>query len=45
MQQRSHLKWKKMLLESEIPAIDPAVNQALLEFVAMRKASMDDAWY
>jgi len=34
-----------MLKDYEAPRIDPAIDEALLDFVARRKASMDDAWY
>ncbi len=40
---RANRVWKKMLAEYEAPAIDPAVDEALLDFVARRKASMPDA--
>ncbi|MHB8959494.1 MAG: trimethylamine methyltransferase family protein [Candidatus Limnocylindrales bacterium] len=40
---RANKVWKKMLAEYEAPAIDPAVDEALLDFVARRKASMPDA--
>ena len=29
----------------QLPPIDPAIDEALLDYVARRKASMDDAWY
>ena len=45
MQQRACTQWKKMLEEYEMPAIDAAVNEALLDFIVRRKASMEDAWY
>jgi trimethylamine--corrinoid protein Co-methyltransferase len=45
MQQRAYEKWTKMLVAYEAPPIDPAVDQALLEFIAKKKASMEDAWY
>ena len=32
-----------MLAEYEAPAIDPAIDEALLEYIARRKASMPDA--
>ncbi len=44
-QQRAGRRWRKMLDEYQPPPIDPAVDEALLDFVARRKASMDDAWY
>ncbi len=45
MQQRAYERWTKMLREYQAPAIDPATDEALLEFIARKKASMDDAWY
>jgi len=45
MQQRACTQWKKMLKEYEMPAIDAAVDEALLDFISRRKASMEDAWY
>ena len=45
MQQRAYDRWNQMLAEYEAPAIDPAIDEALLEFIARRKASMEDAWY
>jgi len=45
MQQRACTKWKKMLNEYEMPTIDAAVDEALLDFIARRKASMADALY
>ena len=35
---------KKMLAEYQAPALDPAVDEALGEFIAKKKASMPDAF-
>ena len=43
--QRAYERWNAMLEEYEKPFIDPAIDEALQEFVAKKKASMDDAWY
>ncbi len=40
---RANAIWKKMLREYEAPALDPAVDEALRDFVAQRKASMPDS--
>jgi trimethylamine--corrinoid protein Co-methyltransferase len=40
---RANKVWKRMLAEYEAPAIDPAVDEALVDFIARRKASMPDA--
>jgi trimethylamine--corrinoid protein Co-methyltransferase len=45
MQQRAYARWNQMLSEYESPAIDPAIDEALLDFIARKKASMADAWY
>ena len=45
MQQRAHAKWRKMLREYQMPEMDVAIDEALQDFIARRKASMDDAWY
>jgi trimethylamine--corrinoid protein Co-methyltransferase len=41
--QRAHTRWKKLLAEYEAPAIDPAVDEALLAYIARRKGSMPDS--
>ena len=41
--QRANVIWKKMLAAYEAPPIDPGVDEALLEFIARRKASMPDS--
>jgi trimethylamine--corrinoid protein Co-methyltransferase len=42
---RANALWKKTLAEYQQPAIDPAVDEALRDFIARRKMSMADAWY
>jgi trimethylamine--corrinoid protein Co-methyltransferase len=41
--QRANAIWKRMLAEYEAPPIDPGVDEALLEFIARRKASFPDS--
>ena len=41
--QRANAIWKRMLAEYEAPPIDPAIDEALLEFIVRRKASMPDS--
>jgi len=41
--QRANAIWKRMLAEYEAPPIDQAVDEALLEFMIRRKASMPDS--
>ena len=38
--ERAHQIWRRLLEESESPALDPAIDQALVEFVAMRKEAL-----
>lgn len=45
MQQRACAQWKRMLKDYVVPPIDAAIDEALLDFIARRKASMEDAWY
>lgn len=45
MQQRAYTRWRQMLADYELPPIDAAIDEALLEFMAIRKASLQDAWY
>jgi trimethylamine--corrinoid protein Co-methyltransferase len=41
--QRANRVWKRMLAEYEAPPIDPAIDEALQDFIARRKASMPDS--
>jgi trimethylamine--corrinoid protein Co-methyltransferase len=34
-----------MLQDYEAPAMDPAVDEALKDFIARRKRELPDAWY
>ena len=43
--QRANQIWKKMLNEYEAPALDPAIDDALLEFMSKRKSSFADRDY
>ncbi len=41
--QRANAIWKRMLASYEAPPIDPGVDEALLDFIARRKASFPDS--
>jgi trimethylamine--corrinoid protein Co-methyltransferase len=41
---RANTIWKQRLRDYEPPAIDPAVDEALQDFIARRKDSMPDAF-
>jgi len=43
--QRANALWKKQLAEYQAPELDPAIDEALLDFVARKKNSMPDANY
>ena len=42
---RAFERWNQILAEYQAPEIDPAVDEALRDYVARKKAGMDDAWY
>ncbi len=42
--QRANAIWKKMLADDQAPPLDPAIDEALTEFIAKKKASMPDAF-
>ncbi len=41
--QRANAYYKKQLAEYEAPTIDPAIDEALLAYIAQRKASFEDS--
>jgi trimethylamine--corrinoid protein Co-methyltransferase len=40
---RANAMWKKQLAEYEMPAMDPATDEAILDYVNRRKASFPDS--
>ncbi|NVK30169.1 MAG: trimethylamine methyltransferase family protein [Gammaproteobacteria bacterium] len=42
---RAFERWQQMLRDYEAPAIDPAVDEALLDYIARRKQALPEAWY
>jgi len=42
---RANRLWKKRLAEYQAPPLDIARDEALKEFIAKKKASVEDAWY
>ncbi len=40
---RANAIWKKLLADYEAPPIDPGIDEALLDFIARRKAAMPDS--
>ena len=45
MQQRAFKRWNKLLDSYIPPPMDSALDDALKEFVAKRKAELPDQWY
>ena len=43
--QRANKQWKKMLNDYQAPPLDPAVDEALLDFMTRRKAAFPDKEY
>lgn len=43
--ERATRRWKTMLADYEPPHMDAAIAEALVDFIARRKAAMPDAWY
>lgn len=43
--QRANRRWKQLLSEYEEPVLDPAIDEALQDYIARRKASMPDVNY
>ncbi|WP_099867863.1 trimethylamine methyltransferase family protein [Pararhizobium haloflavum] len=42
---RANARWKQALAEYEAPPLETAIDAALSDFVARRKAEVADAWY
>ena len=45
MERRAFERWNQLLGDYESPPIDPAVDEALNDFVARRKGELQDLWY
>ncbi|MEX0405946.1 trimethylamine methyltransferase family protein [Aquibium sp. LZ166] len=42
---RANRKWKQMLADYEAPPLDEGIDEALLDYIARKKAGSEDAWY
>ena len=42
---RANRKWKQDLADYQAPPLDPAIDEALLDFMARKKATLPDIWY
>ncbi len=45
MQQRAQVRWKQMLADYVAPDIDPAIDEELRDYIAVKKAAVPDQWY
>ena len=45
MTQRANAMWKKQLAEYVQPPLDPAIDEALLDYMNRRRASFPDSSY
>lgn len=45
IEQRANRRWKEMLANYETPAMDPAIDEALQDFIARKKQTVGDEWY
>ena len=45
LEQRANRRWKDMLARCQAPAMDPSIDEALLDFMARKKQATDDQWY
>ena len=44
-ERRAFERWKNLLDLYEPPSIEPAVDEALTDYIARRKQELPDAWY
>ena len=42
---RAQSRWRQMLAEYQAPPLDEAIDEALLDFIARRKAAVPDQWH
>ena len=45
IEQRANRRWKEMLARYKTPPMDPAIDEALQDFIACKKQSVGDEWY
>ena len=45
IERRANRRWKEMLAQYQQPDMDPAIDEALLEFIARKKSATADEWY
>ena len=45
LEQRANRRWKQMLADYQAPPLDPAIDEALQDFMARKKAALPDQWH
>jgi len=45
LEQRANRRWKEMLADYQAPPLDPAIDEALQDFMARKKAALPDQWH
>jgi trimethylamine--corrinoid protein Co-methyltransferase len=45
LEQRANRRWKEMLADYQAPPLDPAVDEALRDFITRKKSAMPDQWH
>ncbi|MDJ0969881.1 MAG: trimethylamine methyltransferase family protein [Kiloniellales bacterium] len=45
LERRANRCWKQMLADYQAPPLDPAIDEALRDFMARRKAALPDQWH
>ncbi|WP_282609214.1 trimethylamine methyltransferase family protein [Pelagibius sp. Alg239-R121] len=45
IEQRANRRWKEMLAQYQAPPMDPATDEALLDFMTRKKQAVGDEWY
>ena len=45
LEQRANRRWKEMLAGYHAPPLDPAIDEALRDFMARKKAALPDQWH
>ena len=45
LERRAHRRWKEMLEAYQAPPLDPAIDEALQDFMARKKAAAPDQWH
>jgi trimethylamine--corrinoid protein Co-methyltransferase len=45
LEQRASRRWKEMLTDYRAPPLDPAIDEALQDFMARKKSALPDQWH